>query len=104
MLLAFITLSFEVRIAYGQILLRQGQKKGHRGIHALAGPLDMGSAQCACDRNPAAIYPRLLASRRRLISVLGDENQLRETRERGAVRSEERRVGKECRSRGSPEH
>src|ERR1035441_9996310 len=78
-----ITLSFEARIAYGQILLRQGQKKGHRGIHALARPLDIGSAQCARDGNPAAISPRLLASRRRLISAFGDENQLRETRERG---------------------
>jgi hypothetical protein len=78
-------LSFEVRIAYGQILLRQGQKKGHRGIHPLAGSLDIGSAQCARYGNPAAICPRLLATRRRLISILGDENQLRQTRERGNV-------------------
>src|SRR5208282_3668648 len=51
-LLAFITLFLEAQ-SYGQIFLP-------------AGPLDTGSPQCVCDRNPAAVYARLLASRRRL--------------------------------------
>jgi hypothetical protein len=51
----------------------------------LAGPLDIGSVQCDRARNPAAICLRLLASRRRFVSVLGDENQRRQARERGDI-------------------
>ena len=65
-LLAFTTVFFEAQSSYGQILLRQGKEKSRRGIHELAGPLGTGSAQRSCDGNPALIYARLLASRRRL--------------------------------------
>ena len=85
MLLAFITLSFEVRIAYwaNVATLRAEEGSWRNSRTGRAG----GYWQCSVRSRsePAAICPRLLASRGRLIPVLGDENQPRQIRECGGI-------------------
>src|SRR2546430_9945993 len=94
-----------VAVRFGHAALRVHQIRvlgpllGGRSVLAV---LPTGAGKSLCYQLPALMAPGLTLVVSPLISLMQD--QVGALRRRGVSRSEERRVGKECRSRWSPYH
>ena len=89
-----------IREYWKDIPLYQAETKFDSGEVYVAGPWFATEFRCTFRRRPQAVRRRVRQGRRRA----RDSERGRHDLHAGQLRSEERRVGKECRSRWSPYH